>query len=324
MLYFQNFTSANSTTNNSNNDIDAFQIVFTFFMALITLYLTILYIKSKSFHTYSCYNIIFMSIIILINCIILFIPQNFGNDGEYEGWEYIVALFRNFFGKLILSVLSMQVIVLYIGIIHTEYYYSHEKSIFIIGFFACVIVSGVLSAIYSSIRWLKDKNGNYIYDENDDDDLLDGNTDSAARKTARRTLEIIFCSILFVANVLCLIVVISHISKKSKEAKAGLIEDLGYKNQLVRFSFILTINIIAILVFGILINYEILGKYDEYIFLVVCFIIDLVYSINKTVYTETKKLFCTKEQYNERDGSFSLKKQSTFGDELYDMEDYDE
>ena len=107
-------------------------------------------------------------------------------------------------------------IVLYIGIIHTEYYYSHEKSIFIIGFFACVIVSGVLSAIYSSIRWLKDKNGNYIYDENDDDDLLDGNTDSAARKTARRTLEIIFCSILFVANVLCLIVVISHISKKSK------------------------------------------------------------------------------------------------------------
>ena len=73
-----------------------------------------------------------------------------------------------------------------------------------------------------------------------------------------------------------------------------------------------------------MINYEILGKYDEYIFLVVCFIIDLVYSINKTVYTETKKLFCTKEQYNERDGSFSLKKQSTFGDELYDMEDYDE
>ena len=327
MNMMNNFTliyASNNTSKDFSEGVDAFQIVFTILMGLITLYLTFLYIKSKSFHTYSCYNIIFMSIIILINCIILLIPNKFGGDREFEFWEWLIALIRNFFGKLILSVLSMQVIVLYIGIIHTEYYYSHEKSIFIIGTIACIIISGVLSAIYASIRWVKNAEGTYVFDENDEDDSSDGNQDSKTRKTARRILEIIFCILLFIGNVFCLIVVMSHISKKDKEAKAGIIEDLGYKKQLIRFLFIFFINIIAICVFGILINYQILGKYDEVLFLIVCFGIDLCYSLNKMVFTETKKIFCKKEKYNEKDDSFSLKKQSTFGDELYEMEDDDE
>ena len=84
------------------------QIIFAFFMALITLYLTILYIKSEAFHTYSCYNIILMSIVLLLDCILKMIPSDSGT----EGFEFVLAIIKNFFDKMILAVLSMQVLVL--------------------------------------------------------------------------------------------------------------------------------------------------------------------------------------------------------------------
>lgn len=289
-----------------------FQIIFACFMTLITLYLIILYIKGKSFHTYSCYNIIFMSIVILLECILQFVPSGFGDDGQYEGFEFIIGFLRNFFAKLIMLILSLQVIVLYIGIIHTDYYYTHEKSIFIIGTIVSLIASGVLGGIYASIRWVKNKDGIYIYDEKDENDDNDENQDIKVRKKAKQIIEIVFSSILLIANVFCLIVVISHISKKSQQAKAGLIEDLGYKKQLIKFLFIFFVNIIAIVVSAVIMNFNILREYNELLYLIVCFIIDLCFSINRTIYKETLYIFCKKD-VDEDERLKILKKNSTFG-----------
>jgi len=287
------------------------QIIFAFFMALITLYLTILYIKSEAFHTYSCYNIILMSIVLLLDCILKMIPSDSGT----EGFEFVLAIIKNFFDKMILAVLSMQVLVLYMGIIHTQYYFSHEKSIFIVGTIVSAIVSITLSLVYSSLRWVEDSDGKVIYDENSKDDKNDNNEESEKRNITKQVLEVIFCATLLVANIFCLIVVLSYISKKSKEAKAGIIEDLGYSKQLIRFLFIFFINIIAIVVSGIIINFDFLTEYNHIIYLLVCFIIDLCYSINKTVYIETVKLFCKKMEYSETDNKVELKRKSTFGDD---------
>ena len=93
------------------------------FMIAIGLYLLFLYIKSKDFHTYSCYNIIIMSLIILLDNIIRIIPV--------KSWpvffHYFQAFLLVFFDKMILSILSMQIIVIYIGIIKTEIYEKNEK-----------------------------------------------------------------------------------------------------------------------------------------------------------------------------------------------------
>jgi len=296
------------------------QIIVAILMALITLYLTILYIKSEAFHTYSCYNIILMSIVILLDSLLQLIPKGFGSDGEYEGWEYVKDLVTIFFDKMILSVLAMQVIVLYMGIIHSKYYFEHEKVIFIVGTIVSAIISGVLAAIYSSIRWVE-KDGIYIYDENEEND--DAGQEVGKRTLTRKILEAIFCGVLFLANVFCLIVVMAHISKKNKEAKAGIIEDLGYERQLIRFLFIFFINIIAIAVSGIIMNFKLLKETDEIIYLVVCFAIDLCYSVNKTVYVETVKLFCKKAQFNEEGEQVQLKKMSTFGEETDGNDDED-
>ncbi len=296
------------------------QIIVACLMALITLYLTILYIKSEAFHTYSCYNIILMSIVILLDSLLQVVPKSFGTDGEYEGWEYVKDLVTIFFDKMILAVLAMQVIVLYMGIIHSKYYEEHEKAIFIVGTIVSAIIAGVLAAVYSSIRWVQ-VGDVYIYDEDEENDSDE--EEVGKRTLTRKVLETIFCGILFVANVFCLVVIMVHYSKKSKQAKAGIIEDLGYERQLIRFLFIFFINIIAIAVSGIIMNFKLMTKSDEIIYLVVCFAIDLCYSVNKTVYVETVKLFCKKAQFNEEGEQVQLKKMSTFGEETDGNDDED-
>ena len=126
-----------------------------------------------------------------------------------------------------------------------------------------------------------------------------------------------------------LVVVISHISKKRKDARAGLIQDLGYGKQLLRFSFIFSINIIAIIYSGVIINFCTNFGFKietcQLIYLVICFVIDLCFMVNNTVYQETLRLFCIKKYYknNENDVSNELKTMSTFGedDEGDDYED---
>jgi ABC-type uncharacterized transport system permease subunit len=172
------------------------QIVIACLMALIIFYLIILYIKSKEFKAYSCYNIILMSIVLFLDCLLKIFPEKIEiNNITYEGLEFFVSLIRTFFDKMILSVLALQVVIVYIGIIHTEYYYSHEKSIFIIGDVICIIVSGALSFIYCSIRWVKQEDGSHIFYEYEDDVYSTGN-EISKRITVKKILEAIFCGII--------------------------------------------------------------------------------------------------------------------------------
>ena len=49
---------------------------------------------------------------------------------------------------MILSVLSLQVIIVYAGIIHTDFYFSHEKSFVKMGDAVCSVVSGALAIVF--------------------------------------------------------------------------------------------------------------------------------------------------------------------------------
>ena len=296
-------------------------IIVAICMAIITLYLIILYIKSESFHTYSCYYIIIMSAVILLDCLLQFIPTSFGEDGEYEVWEFFKDLVTIFFDKLILTISTMQIIVIYMAMIHSHYYISNERKVFVGGIVISLIISGGLAAIYSSIRWVKNSKGQTIYDEDETNDKNEEG-EISTRILVRQIIEGIFCIVLFIANVFCLGVVLGHISKKRKEQKAGTSEDIiDYEKQLARFLVILFINVIAILVSGIIVNFHKPEDYDEIIYLVVCFAMDLCYSINKTLYRETLKLFKIRKFSNDNEEKMELKKISTFGEEFNDNND---
>lgn len=291
-------------------EIGPLQYIFLAFMLLITLFLTFLYIKSKEFKTYSCYNIIIMSIVIFIGALInILLPTDEGN----ESVQFILGFLKDFFNKLIMVILTMQVVVLYLGIMYTEVYYTREKLIFIIGIIASVAISVVIAILFNGLKMVDGEYIEYLSDYKDEknrgmDDELDRRFKSII------VIEEIFCGIAFIVNVFCLIVVMNYISRKNRDAQAGLIEDLGYKKQLIRFVFIFFLNLIAIASSSIFLVFEVFDpKTNQSIYLATCFIIDLCYSINKTVYKETLKIFCRKEENDEN--STELKKKSTFDED---------
>ena len=290
------------------------QIIISSLIALITIYLIALFIKSEVFKSYSCFNIMLMSIILLLDCVLFIITETI-KEGTPQAGKFILYLFKTSFDKMIFSVLALQVIIVYAGIIHTEFYYSHEKSFVVIGDTICAVVSAALAVVYCSIRWVRGTDGKMIFDT---DFETEKQGEINKRELGGQIVEAIFCGVIFFVNVFFLVVVISHISRKRREARAGLIQDLGYGNQLLRFSLIISVNIIAIVFSGVVLNFNkkfgITGKRYDYclmVSLIICFLIQLCFMINKTVYIETLKLFC-KKKYKESEENERIKTISTF------------
>ena len=277
------------------------------FMIAIGLYLVFLYIKSKDFHTYSCYNIIIMSLIILLDNIIRIIPV--------KSWpvffHYFQAFLLVFFDKMILSILSMQIIVIYIGIIKTEIYEKNEKKIFIFGTLTCIAISAILTILFIAIPQdiTSDEDSELYY-------YCLGNW------AGKNIIDSIFNAILLCINFLCTIVVLIYYAKKKKAAEEGSIEDLGYKKQYIRFIVLFFVNILIIVEIYLIIYDALIGNYDL-IYLFSCLIIDLCYSINSTVINETLKIFCRNRAKN-IDGTGELIKKNTFGEYGLEDEEYEE
>ena len=289
------------------------------FMILITFYLTFLYIKSKAFHTYSCYNIIIMSIVVFIGGILnIFVPK----IRDSSAIKFIWSFLKDIFNKLIISILTMQVIILYIGIIKTELYYSKEKLIFILGIIACVSVCLLIGIIFNAIKFCGGEYRDYFDDYKkalDNPNL--GCTDLKERFYSIMIIELVFCFVLLVINVFCLTIVLSFICRKNKEAKEGLIEDLGYKSQLIRFIFIFILNIIVIVVSCTFLVFDVFDEVtNQSIYLGACLLIDFCFSINETVYKETLRLFKCKK-INEKEEE--LKGKNTYN-ELEEINDVDD
>ena len=107
--------------------------------------------------------------------------------------------------------------------------------------------------------------------------------------------------------------------KKRREPRAGFIQGLGYGHQLLRFSLIFSVNYFKLL---FVIYITIISSYNKYcgiVFLVICFLIQLCFMINKTVYQEKCKIICKSEETKENQ---TIKLVLTF--EISPSEEYEE
>ena len=245
-------------------------------MILISIYLSILYIKSKSFHTYPCYNMILFSLMVSFVTILRNISFNSGsNCSTFEEYE---AFFIIFLEKLIICTLSMQSLIYYLGVVKTKFYYAYEKRIFFITFFISLFISLTLALLFI-LSFDLEKSGIYCYCQN---------------TKGKNILESIFVTIYLFITLFCTIRVLIYIYQKKKEVKAGLIQDLDYNHHYRRILILFLLNALLFIISYILIirNDE---KYENLIYIVTCFAIDLVNSINRTVYRETLKIFCKKK-----------------------------
>ena len=198
-------------------------------MIFIGIYLFILYLKSKDFQTYSTFNILFMSLTILLDNITRIIPSK----SLPNFFHYLQAFILVLCDKMILSFLSMQIVVIYIAIMWEETYFKNEKKIFIIGTIICIAISAVITSLFIWIPNELYEGSSYYYCVN--------------KWKGKIIIDVVFNSILLCLNFFCIVVLLVYFSKKKKEVESGKIEDYGYKEKFIRFLILFFINILFII-----------------------------------------------------------------------------
>lgn len=294
---------SDNNENNENDSLDDDKVIFVpvlilnILIIIIGLYLSFLLIKSKSFHTYPCYNMIIFSLILFLGNILRVIPLTDGDRDNINTLEYIQAYLLTFFDKLILATLTMHALIFYLGVIKTEFYYKYEKKIFFIPFIINIIVSLSLSGLYIGFEGAHQLS-NRFYCYCDDSDI-------------KRIADTIFNSIYYIINLFCTIKIFVFLYRRKREAEAGLIDDLDYRHNFIRIILFFILNFFTFLESYLIIHDVISGKKVDILYLSTCLLMDLYNALNKTVYEETLKIFCP-NKYEEK--SQLLKDLETVGE----------
>ena len=245
---------------------------------LIVLYVIFIYIKSKEFHSYSCAYIIILNISILIDSIFRIIPVD-DDKTKYKWLQFIQAFILASLDKYILLALTLQVFIIYLGIMKTDFYYKHKKAIFYITFFTSMGLSFLMGGLFL----LGDVTDYGLYWYTKDNSI-------------KKIFDNIFNSVFLTLNTFFCIIVIINICIRKEEIEKGMLNENDYEHDLNRMIIIFITNTLIYVESFIIIHdvINIKGVYIDLIYLVSCLIVTLIYSINKFVINETKKIFCKK------------------------------
>ena len=263
-------------------------IILIVMMFIISLFFFILFIKSKAFNKYECYNLIIFIFVILLDCVVRIIPFSDDDDSSINIFEYLQAFLLVFFDKIILAALTTQTILFYLGVIHTKTFKNNDKKAFFISFVINIVICSSLSILYIYFGGIRLANHRrYLYcDTSELKDILDP----------------IFDSVYLIANLYCSIILIKYLFRKIKEIEKGITEDYDYKHNFKKAIIVTLLNIIIFLesyliIFGILKEEK-----ADIIYLSTLLLISLFNCCNETVMKEAMKIFC-KNKYKQRYGN---------------------
>ena len=161
----------------------------------------------------------------------------------------------------------------------TEFYYLHEKAIFFSTFFGSFGISLAFGGFYLFFGVIK--YGVYYYAKDTD---------------SKKILDTIFNSVFLLFNTFfCVIIILNMIIRKEILEKSVINSD-NYIHSLYKIILIFIFNSL-LYIESYLIIYDKMPvpfDYTDLVYLVTCLLTDLIYSINKKVIYETKKLFSKK------------------------------
>ena len=263
-------------------------VILIVMMFIISLFFFILFIKSKAFNKYECYNLIIFIFVILLDCVVRIIPFSDDDDSSINIFEYLQAFLLVFFDKIILAALTTQTILFYLGVIHTKTFKNNDKKAFFISFVINIVICSSLSILYIYFGGIRLANHRrYLYcDTSELKDISDP----------------IFDSVYLIANLYCSIILIKYLFRKIKEIEKGITEDYDYKHNFKKAIIVTLLNIIIFLesyliIFGILKEEK-----ADIIYLSTLLLISLFNCCNETVMKEAMKIFC-KNKYKQRYGN---------------------
>lgn len=248
----------------------------------ITLYLIFLYIKSDTFRIYPCYNILIISFIVLYDNIIRLLPLRFIKAIKiFAAFKYTQAFLLTFMDKLLLTTITCQVVITYLGVCHTRFYFDSEKQIFVSTLLIGVIISIIISLVYIILPGKLANYGDYFY-------CYDFGY-------IKKIIDIIFNGFFLLITIALTLLLLGYIGTKKKEVSLGLIEDLDYGHHFTKILIMFIVNSLLfiesfLIVFDVDFIYRIFNI--DLLYLISCLVILLYYTINKKVIQETTKIFC--------------------------------
>ena len=253
---------------------------------LISLYLLFLFIKCKELHKYPNYNIMIISLIILIdNAFRLFPAKNY-----HEIIQYTQAFTLTFLDKLLLTTITSQVFILFLGMAKAQVYYKYERTIFYLSLFIPMIICIALTTLYILIGGKKnheDINHYFYCGSNELKDFADP----------------IFNSIFLFLNICYFIDLLAYVFKTMKQDTN---DEFGYGKQFWKFIGMLIINSLIFAISYLIIFHIIPMEYIDIIYLIICLAIDVYYNINEANIEATKKIFCIKTNHLDKNSLIEL------------------
>ena len=249
---------------------------------LVSLLLIFLYIKSREFHQYQCYNILILSIIIFFDNILRIIPMN------VLVLRHIQAFLLTFFDKLILTTITSQALILYLGVCQTKVYFKKEKLIFCLSLILGILISFILALLYIIIANSQQGEGGITNYEDTSIYFYAMDTDF------KSTSDTIFNGIFLLFNLYYSIILLIYIAKKRKKVRLGIIEDLDYGHHTLKIVLMFIINSSLFIESDLIIYDKIPDHLIDLIYIITCLLVDLYYAINKIIIKEMMKIFCKK------------------------------
>ena len=245
------------------------------FLILIAIYIFILYVKDKNFHEIPCYNMMIISLLLFLDNILRVIPV-----GNIDVLQIIQASILVFFDKFLLNTLTVQAILFYFGVILNKKYEKNKKAIFITSFSISFIISIILATTYIIIGG-RTSYGIYWY---------------CGDNSVKKIIDPIFVGILIAINSFCILILLGYLYNKINKVSKGEIEDLDYCHNFTRVLLMFFVNMLTFIE-QYLIIFDVFDFNEvnvDFIYLSTCLIIDLYYTLNKTIYDETCFIFCNK------------------------------
>ena len=254
--------------------------IMTSLTIIITLYLVAIYIISKSFRSYPCYLNIILSSIIVINNILRII--GIGEKGTKKC--YFQAFTLAVTDKLFFSFLSINAFLSYIGVVYFHFYSKNIKSLFIILNIIALFIGISFGLIFILIEEPVSYSNVCYVDGNDYKKLTD--------------IITTFC--LYILYLYCNIKLLLYIIKVIKEFYEAEKNIKDFSHHFYRILFSIIITTLSFLVVILIINDSLFLNDDliDLFYIIVCLIVDLFYTFNKTVIRESYILFCSKKAEN--------------------------
>ena len=253
-------------------------IIINIIITISGIFITIIYLKSKIFHSYPYYfNILFILTILLNNLIRLIPKREEENEFEISLQCYIQGISLTVLDKFMLCQITSYSIIYFLGSFKNNFF--EKKKILIIfalseiGFIISLILATVFSIPGMSV------NSQFCY--------------VRTRDETKFIIDSIITSILGLISLYCTIRLLISLIKIKRNSEISDIKVESLKTHTCRFSFNLIYNIVIFLYVILIINKQ-LNNIENFakdmFYILLSFIGEIFFTVNMEVIKETKRI----------------------------------